>query len=96
MPQASKTIAVLGTLDSKGHEHAFVAEKIREQGHIPVLIDVGSMGEPQVTPDFTRYDVAAAAGVDLTVLYTEQDRGACVVAISEAIPVFINPNPRFL
>ena len=27
------TIAVLGTLDSKGHEHAFVAEFIRGLGH---------------------------------------------------------------
>ena len=41
-----KTIAVLGTLDSKGLEHAFVAKKIREQGHIPLLIDVGSYAEP--------------------------------------------------
>ena len=33
------TIAVLGTLDSKGHEHAFVADAIRRMGHLPLLID---------------------------------------------------------
>jgi uncharacterized protein (UPF0261 family) len=27
------TIAILGTLDTKGHEHAFVAERIRAHGH---------------------------------------------------------------
>ena len=27
------TIAVLGTLDTKGREHAFVAELIRGRGH---------------------------------------------------------------
>jgi len=85
----SKTIAVLGTLDSKGNEHAFVAEKIREKGHEAVLIDVGSAGDPQVRPDYTRFDVANAAGKDLSALYEKQDRGECVVAISEAIPVFI-------
>lgn len=85
-----KTIAVLGTLDSKGLEHAFVADAIRRQGHIPLLIDVGSLGEPQVTPDYTRYDVASAAGKNLENLYATEDRGACVVAIAEAVPVFID------
>ena len=36
------TIAVLGTLDTKGLEHAFVAERIRAQGHGTLLIDVGT------------------------------------------------------
>ena len=45
------TIAVLGTLDTKGTEHAFVAERIREHGHQVLLIDVGTGGPPQVTPD---------------------------------------------
>ena len=83
-------IAVLGTLDSKGHEHAYVADLIREKGHTPILIDVGSYGEPQVDPDYSRFDVAAAAGKDLTALYEKQDRGECVVAISEAVPHFIS------
>ncbi|MDB4659432.1 Tm-1-like ATP-binding domain-containing protein, partial [Akkermansiaceae bacterium] len=34
------TIAVIGTLDSKGHEHAFVAEEIRRSGHETLLVDV--------------------------------------------------------
>lgn len=83
-------IAVLGTLDSKGHEHAYLADVIRQLGHSPILIDVGSYCDPQVTPDYTRFQVAEAAGADLTKLYQEQDRGACVVAISEAVPIFIS------
>jgi len=85
----AKKIAVLGTLDSKGHEHAFVAEKIRSLGHQPVLIDVGSYGDPQVEPDHTRFEVASAADQDLTALYEKQDRGECVLAISKAIPIFV-------
>jgi len=86
----TKNIAVLGTLDSKGHEHDYVAKKIRSLGHTPILIDVGSYGEPQVKPDYTRFDIAAEAGKDLTPLYEKQDRGECVLAISEAVPVFIS------
>ena len=85
----SKRIAVLGTLDSKGEEHAYVASVISSLGHEPVLIDVGSYADPTVEPQYTRFDVAAAAGKDLTALYAKQDRGECVVAISEAVPIFV-------
>jgi len=84
-----KTIAVLGTLDSKGHEHAFVADLIRERGHTPLLIDLGTGSEPQVQPDITRFEVAASAGLDLQSLIDKQDRGKCVVAMSEAAPILL-------
>ena len=83
------TIAVLGTLDSKGAEHAFVAERIRARGHRTLLIDVGTGGPPAVTPDITREQVAAAAGLDLAGLLERGDRGECVVAMSEAAPVIL-------
>ena len=84
------TIAVLGTLDSKGEEHAFIANLIRRRGHAALLIDVGSGGPPVVAPDVTREEVAAAAGLDLAALMARQDRGECVVAMSQAAPVLIS------
>jgi uncharacterized protein (UPF0261 family) len=83
------TIAILGTLDSKAEEHSFIAECIRERGHNVALIDVGTGGEPQITPDYSRYEVADATGVDLQSLIKRHDRGACVVAMSEAAPIFL-------
>jgi uncharacterized protein (UPF0261 family) len=80
------TIAVLGTLDTKGREHAFVAERIRARGHATVLIDVGTGGEPAVTPDVPRMEVAAAAGIDLAALLARRDRGECVAAMTQAAP----------
>lgn len=82
-------IAVMGTLDSKGEEHAYVAAHIRARGHQTLLIDVGSGGPPLVTPDITREEVAAAAGLDLAPLIERKDRGVCVVAMSEAAPVML-------
>ena len=84
------TIAVIGTLDSKGEEHAFVAERIRARGHRPLLIDVGSGEPPTVKPDFTREQVASFAGIDLPALMARKDRGECVVAMSQAAPVFLS------
>lgn len=83
------TIAVLGTLDSKGHEHQFVADIISQLGHTPLLIDLGSGGEPQVKPDITRFEVAEAGGLDLQPLLDRQDRGECVSAISQAAPILL-------
>jgi uncharacterized protein (UPF0261 family) len=80
------TIAVLGTLDTKGREHAFVAERIRARGHDVVLIDVGTGGEPVVTPDIPRGDVAAAGGLDLAAVLARGDRGECVTAMAQAAP----------
>ena len=84
-----QTIAVLGTLDSKGEEHAFVADLIRERGFQTLLIDVGTGGDPKVTPDVDRFEVARAGGIDLQPLIDKQDRGECVVAMSQAAPVLV-------
>ena len=80
------TIAVLGTLDTKGREHAFVAERIRAHGHDALLIDVGTGGPPQVPPDISREEVAAAGDVDLSALAVRGDRGECVAAMARAAP----------
>ncbi len=79
-----KTIAVLGTLDSKGEEHAFVADIIRSRGHRALLIDVGSLEPPKVKPDITREEVAAAGALDLNALKIRQDRGESVTAMAGA------------
>ena len=84
------TIAVLGTLDSKGEEHAFGAGLIAARGHKPLLIDVGTGGPATIVPDFTREQVAAAIGLDLEALMANKDRGACVTAMTHAAPAFIS------
>ena len=89
MSSSCKTIAVLGTLDSKGEEHAFVANLIASCGRTPLVIDVGTGGPPAVTPEITRYEVAAAGSIDLEALMERQERGECVVAMSEAAPKLV-------
>ena len=77
------TIAVLGTLDSKGHEHAFVAEVIRGLGLEPLLIDVGCLEPPQVEPQVSRTDILPGLP-DLPL-----DRGLRVAAMAEAVPAYV-------
>src|SRR5438094_6633774 len=83
------TIAILGTLDTKGAEHGFVAEQIRARGHQTLVIDVGTLGEPGLRPDITRAEVAQAAGVDIATLAEKRDRGEAVAAMAKGASVVI-------
>jgi len=83
------TIAILGTMDTKGVEHAFVADLIRQRGHKILFIDVGTAGEPRLKPDVTREEVAAAAGMDFAQLQARRDRGESVTAMSRGAPAVL-------
>ncbi len=83
------TIAILGTMDTKGDEHAFVAGLIRQRGHQVIVIDVGTLEAPRLQPDVTRSEVAAAAGADLASLVAKRDRGEAVAVMSRGAPVIL-------
>lgn len=83
------TIAILGTMDTKGDEHAYVAELIRQRGHQVLVIDVGTLGEPRLKPDIRRSEVTVAAGVDFAALIAKKDRGEAVAAMSRGAPVVL-------
>ncbi len=84
------TIAILGTLDTKGAEHAFVAEQIRARGHQTLVIDVGSLGEPGLQPDISRAEVAKAAEADAGALAAKRDRGEAVAAMAKGAAVILS------
>src|SRR5258707_524103 len=84
------TIALLGTMDTKGHEHAFVAAQIKTRGHRTLIIDLGTDGAPQIKPDISREEVAAIAGLDLAAIAARHDRGEAVAAMSQAAPLVLS------
>ncbi len=83
------TIAILGTMDTKGEEHGFVADLIRQRGHSVHVIDVGTLREPQIKVDTSRREVAAAAGADLAALVKKRDRGEAVAAMTRGAPIIL-------
>lgn len=83
-------IAVLGTMDTKGEEHGFVAELIRARGHKALVIDVGTLEPPKIQPDISREEVARAAGADLATLVAKRDRGEAVTAMSKGAPEILS------
>jgi uncharacterized protein (UPF0261 family) len=71
-------VALVGTLDTKGPDFAFLADRLRAAGAEVIVIDAGT-GEPDgLTPDVDGEAVAAAAGSTRAGLRAAADRGRAV------------------
>lgn len=75
------SVVLLGTLDTKGAEYAFLRDRVRELGCEVVLVDAGVLGDP-ATGDITADEVAAAAGESRAALAAAHDRGPAVLAMA--------------
>jgi uncharacterized protein (UPF0261 family) len=79
------TIAVLGTLDTKGDVHRYLAECIRTRGHRVAMVDVGMRGNPQCEPDITRSDLLERTGFEESSLDTSREHAASIMGRSAGI-----------
>lgn len=79
------TVVLVGTLDTKGHEYAYVRDRLMEHGVAVILIDAGVLGVPLTPPDITRDAVASAAGADLSALVAAADRGQAIEVMSRGL-----------
>lgn len=82
---AMPTIAVLGTLDTKGVEVSFLAEQIRARGCDALVVDLGVLGAPAFEPHVTRHVVAEAAGGRIDALAALGDRGHAVDCMTRGV-----------
>jgi uncharacterized protein (UPF0261 family) len=71
----SKTILMIGTLDTKGGEYAYVRDLIRARGLETFVLDCGVLGEPVFAPDSPAEKTAIAGGATLAELREKHDRG---------------------
>ena len=75
------TVLLLGTLDTKGAEYAYVRDRLTEAGVATLVVDAGT-GEPQaIDPDISRDELAEAADTTPQALADAGDRGAAVQAM---------------
>ena len=75
----AKTVALIGTLDTKGPEIAYLRDRCRDLGLETLVIDSGILGGPlDIEPDFRREVVAEAAGSTIDDVRNAGSRGAAV------------------
>ncbi len=87
-PRAGQVI-VLATLDTKGHEAAYVRDLLVGCGVSALLADVGSFAPSVVKPDIGREEILGLVGVDPVDLATAGDRGAAVSAAARGAAAWV-------
>src|SRR5579859_4237997 len=73
------TVVLLGTLDTKGREYAFLRDRLLEQGVDVLVVDAGVNDPVGLEPDVPNTELAP----DVAALAAAGDRGAAVTAMGE-------------
>ena len=85
----AKTVYVVGTMDTKGSEFAFITDMIESSGVSTCVVDTGILGEPQFIPDVSADEVAQAGGSSLQALRDEGDRGNSVAVMAQGAATLV-------
>ena len=76
-----KTIAIIGTFDTKGREFKFLKDLVEQRGLGTLCIHTG-IYEPYFAPDVSNAEVAAAVGEDIAVIAQKHDRALATDVMS--------------
>ena len=85
----TKTVVIVGALDTKGAEFAFVKTLIEKTGLRTQVVDFGVMGAPAFVPDVTRAEVASAGGGDLAALASGEHKDAAMRVMAAGLAVVV-------
>jgi uncharacterized protein (UPF0261 family) len=81
----AKTVVLIGSLDTKGQEFAFVKDLIHKQGLDTLVVDFGVMGAPVFEPDIARAEVVQAGGGDLNRLESGQHKDEAMQVMARGL-----------
>lgn len=80
------TVLLIGTLDTKGPEIAYLRDQVRAHSCETLVLDSGILGEAVgLTADFSRQEVARAAGTDIDTLRNAGTRGKAVEGMMKGV-----------
>ena len=83
-----KNVVIIGTLDTKGPEIAYLRDRIEDLGLQTTVIDSGILGEPlDIVPDISRAEAATYAGTSIEALQKAGSRGKAIHGMREALMV---------
>lgn len=81
-----KNVVIIGTLDTKGPEIAYLRDRLQALGLETTVVDSGILGEPVgITPDISRAQAATYAGTTIEALCNAGSRGKAVHGMREAL-----------
>ncbi len=77
------TVVLIGTLDTKGEEYAFVRRVIEARGCVTLVIDVGIMPAHSCEADIGSERIASAGGERIETLRSGNDRGSAMEVMAK-------------
>lgn len=83
-------ILLIGTVDTKSDEMAFLREAVEACGGTALVMDVGVLGRGGFTPDILNTEVAAAAGVTLQQVMETGDENTSMKLMAEGAALIAN------
>ena len=84
------TVVLIGTMDTKSEEYAWISDRVLAHGVKTVIVDVGSFSEaPASGVDVEAAEVARAGGGDLTALREAGDRGAAMEVMASGAAAIV-------
>ena len=83
-----KTIAIIGTLDTKGREFGFIKQLVEERGLKAFCLNTGVF-EPAFEADVSNAEIAAAAGGDIKAIVAAHDRATATDVISRGLKALL-------
>lgn len=81
-----KKVLIVGTLDTKGPEFAYLRDRLKDLDVNTTVADVGILDPPlEIEPDITHAEVAQAGGTTIEALRNAGSRGKAVHGMREAV-----------
>ncbi len=90
----TSTIAILGALDTKGQDFAFLKAEIEKRGCQTLVIDFGVLGQPAFPANISREDIARKGGSSIPDLIAQQDRGAAMATMRDGATAMLTELQR--
>lgn len=85
----TRMVVMVGVLDTRGIELAFVRDRIRSQGLDALVIDIGLLGSPLIAPDSDRVEIVAAGGGDLDRLVSGRHKDEAMRVMAGGLAIVV-------
>lgn len=84
-----KSVVIVGALDTKGKEFAYVKNLVETEGLDTIVVDFGVLGEPAFRPDVTREEVAQAGGRHLADFASGEHKDQAMKTMAAGLEVIV-------
>ena len=83
-----KTVVIIGSMDTKGEEFAYLKRMIEKHGFNTLVVDTSTLDEPRLKPDIYNSEVAKAIGVNIEEL-VKMGRGEAMEIMSKGAEIIV-------